>query len=235
MTWSLPPGIVDRDDPERRSAEATASFLLRLRASGIRDLALLRAMEAVPRAIFVPHRYADLAGRDIALPIGCGQTMPEPSFVASVLEALSCTPQCRVLEVGAGTGYTTAILSRLVRDVVAMERFQDLAIEACARLDRLGITNATIDWEDGLDPHQKLGSFDRIVVHAGLDEAPLSLLGRLAPGGTLIYAENLASTQERRRSQTLMRITLDRDGGPLETAIRPSRLQGACKGRSAVL
>jgi protein-L-isoaspartate(D-aspartate) O-methyltransferase len=227
--------MVDTDVREQSPAEATASFLLRLRTGGVRDIAILRAMEAVPRSTFVPHRYADLAGRDLALPIGCGQTMPEPSFVAAVLEALGCTIESRVLEVGAGSGYTTALLARLSREVFAVERFHDLTLEARARLDALGIGNATVDWQDGLALGHDSGEFDRIIVHAALDKAPLGLLGRMKPGGNLIYPEVSAPDHDGRRAQTLIRIALDAKGGVVETAIRPSRLQMACAGRSQVL
>src|SRR5487761_2591323 len=85
-------------------AQATVSFLLSLRARGIGDLKVLRALEKVPRERFVPHRYADLALRNVALPIGCGQVMPEPTLVARIIEALDPLPSHRVLEIGTGSG-----------------------------------------------------------------------------------------------------------------------------------
>ena len=101
-----------------------------LRARGIQDLNLLRALEIVPREIFVPHRFADLARRPISLPLRCGQTLPEPWLAARMIEALAPARDHRVLEIGTGSGYATALLARLSREVLSIERFQSLAIEA---------------------------------------------------------------------------------------------------------
>ena len=168
--------------------EATAAFLLGLRARGIRDLAVLRAMEAVPRDAFVPHRYADLAGKDVALPLPCGQTMSEPSVVARMMAALGVTPACRVLEVGSGSGYATAILARLGREVLGVERFRTLALAAAARLSDLGLSNAAAVWGDGLGVPAGRGPFDRVLVHAALEDVPLELARLLAPDGTMVFA-----------------------------------------------
>src|SRR3984893_14023500 len=124
-------------------AQNKAAFLMDLRARGIEDLNLLRALEIVPREIFVPHRFADLARRAIALPLRCGQTLPEPWLTARVVEALAPLPRRRLLEIGAGTGYATALLARLTREVLSIERFKSLAIEAEARLARRPATHPT--------------------------------------------------------------------------------------------
>ena len=163
-----------------RALEARAEFLLGLRARGIGDLPVLRAMENVPRELFVPHRYVDLANRDMALPISCGQTMPQPWLVARMMEALTLRPDLRVLEIGAGSGYATAMLARLAREVVALERFRSLAIAASARLERLLIRNARIVWGDGLAIDAQAGLFDRIMVHGVMPEIPENLAGLLA-------------------------------------------------------
>ena len=91
---------------------------------------MLRAIEGVPRQHFVQQRFRTLVGKDIALPLPCGQTMSEPFAVAQAIEALRVTPDCRVLEIGAGSGYASAILGRLCREVLAVERFRSLVIEA---------------------------------------------------------------------------------------------------------
>ena len=148
------------------SLEAKAEFLFRLRARGIRDLAVLRAMEAVPRHVFVPHRYADLAAKDVALPLACGQTMAEPSAVARMMEGLAATPACRILEIGSGSGYATAILARLGAEVLGVERFRTLSQGAQARLAGLGTVGATVVWGDGLAVPADRGPFDRILIHA---------------------------------------------------------------------
>ena len=119
-------------------AEERIQFMLRLRARGIRDLRLLRALERAPRSLFMPQRYADVAARDIALPIGGGQTSPPPSMVAAMIEALDPPPRGRVLEVGAGSGYATALLAQLSGEVVSLERRRTLALEAAARLSAFG-------------------------------------------------------------------------------------------------
>lgn len=178
-------------EPERADleAEARAEFLLRLRARGLRDLAVLRAIETVPREMFVPHRYVDLANRDLALPIPCGQTMPEPFIAAQIAEAARLTPSCRVLEIGTGSGYTTAILSRLAGSVVSIERFQTLAIAARERLQGLGFANVSVVWGDGLAVTAEIGLFDRIIVHARLDDIPPALMAAVAVDGALLVAQ----------------------------------------------
>src|SRR5271170_7655319 len=96
--------------PTRGEAEERAQFMLRMRARGIQDLSLLRALERAPRSLFMPQRYQDIAARDIALPIGCGQTAPPPSIVATMIAALDLTRAHSIFEIGAGTGYATALL-----------------------------------------------------------------------------------------------------------------------------
>ena len=130
---AAPPTLFDFLGEEVSNAEERAAFHMRLRAHGIQDLSVLRTLELVPRALFVPHRYADLAQKDVALPIGCGQSVLEPCLVARMMEALELARHHRVLEVGTGTGYTTAILGQLAGEVISLERFQSLATEARAR------------------------------------------------------------------------------------------------------
>ncbi len=112
--------------------EERAQFTLAMRAKGINDLGLLRALERAPRALFMPQRFADISGRDLALPIGCGQTSPPPSIVAAMIAALGLKPEHRVCEIGTGTGYCAALLAQLADTVVSLERFQTLALEASA-------------------------------------------------------------------------------------------------------
>lgn len=163
-------------------------FLLRLRERGIANVAVLRALETLPREHFVPHRHADLAWRDIALPIGCGQTMPEPYVVARMMEALDVAPSHRVLEIGTGNGFSAAILSRLASEVLSVERFQALALAAASRLSRLGIVNAKAVWGDGLALPPEIGLFDRILVQGVLKEVPPQILDLLASGGIIVFA-----------------------------------------------
>ena len=116
-------------------------FLLTLRRRGIGDAPVLRAMDQVPREHFVETSYADLAYADQALPISCGQTISQPYVVVYMTEQLNVQPEHRVLEVGTGSGYQAAILSRLAREVVTVERYRTLAESARTRLGALGYTN----------------------------------------------------------------------------------------------
>jgi len=168
-----------------REAEERAQFLLRLRARGVGDLPLLRAMELTPRSLFLPQRFADIAARDIALPIGCGQTSTPPSTLALMIEALQLREGMSALEVGTGSGYATALLCHMGARIVTVERCQTLALEAGSRLDAFGLKGIDIRQADGL-ALGRIGGFDRILAH-GLVEPPVEELTRLiAPGGILI-------------------------------------------------
>ena len=211
------------------SLEAKAAFLFRLRAKGIRDLAVLRAFESVPRDAFVPHRYADLAARDIALPLPCGQVLAEPSLVARMLEALGVGPGHRVLEVGSGSGYAAALLARLGGDVLGVERFRTLAQAAKARLSTLGIADATVVWGDGLAVPPGRGPFDRILVHGVLPEVPDDLAALLVPDGTIVFARTVSGVQHLGRGRRA------HDGAWALVPVAPSRLHPLYDGPSSLL
>ena len=187
----------DRAPGANPEAEERIQFMLRLRARGIRDLRLLRALERAPRALFMPQRYADVAARDIALPIGGGQTSPPPSVVAAMIEALAPPPRGRVLEVGAGSGYATALLAQLSGEVVSLERRRTLALEAAARLSAFGVENARVEWVDALVYDPGPTRFDAILVHAAVESPPTRLLGLLNEGGALVavVADERAANQ----------------------------------------
>ena len=221
-------------DLEEQTIEAQnkAAFLMDLRACGIQDLALLRALENVPREIFVPHRFADLARRAIALPLRCGQTLPELWLTAKMIEALAPLPCHRVLEVGTGSGYSTALLARLAREVLYIERFKSLAIEAEARLARLAITNAGVVFGDGLAILPGIGSFDRVIVHGLLSEVPENLIATLGEEGLLVAARPDPKTMTRQR---IARIARNGGGGIDETPVCPSRLQALLPGEALAL
>ena len=156
--------VADEDAAAARGEEK-AAFLLRLRSSGIRDLDLLRALEKIPREIFVPHRFVDLARRDLALPIGCGQTLSEPSLVARMIAALGVAREHRVLEIGTGSGYATAILAEIGAQVISIERFQTLAIAARLRLERLGKQNVEVIFADGWPCPPQPASLTASLIH----------------------------------------------------------------------
>lgn len=170
-------------------AEAKVAFHLRLRSRGVRDLAVLRAFETVPRWQFVPERYAALASRDLPLPIACGQTTHEPWRYALAVEALGIEPDHRVLEIGSGSGYVTAVLAQLAGAVLGLERWAGLAAAAQDRLDALGVTGVAITRGDGLAMAPEIGRFDRILVHAAISQTD-SLTQFLAPAGRLVAGWN---------------------------------------------
>ena len=205
---------------EDREAEERAQFMLRMRARGIGDLKLLRALERAQRSLFMPQRYADMALRDLALPIGCGQTAPPPSIVAAMIEALDVKAGSRVLEIGTGAGYATALLAQLAGEVLSLERCQTLAVEAAERLQAFGLTNVRVVWADGLafDPGET--RYDRILVHA-LVEAPAESLTRaLASGGALVatMADDAAGEQR------IVRLARNAAGDIVASAHGPARM-----------
>jgi protein-L-isoaspartate(D-aspartate) O-methyltransferase len=161
-------------------------FLLNLRRHGIMDAAVLRAMDEVPREHFVTNDYADIAYADQALPIACGQTISQPYVVAYMTERLDVQPTHRVLEVGTGSGYQAAILSRLAREVVTIERYRTLADTARTRLATLGFGNVEVVVGDGLAGVPDGGPFDRIMVTAAAEEIPPALVEQLAEGGVMV-------------------------------------------------
>lgn len=176
-------------------------FQLGLRRRGISDQAVLRAMEEVPREVFVePADRAD-AYRDSALGIACGQTISQPFVVAYMTEQLQLQKGQRVLEIGTGSGYQAAILSRLCRQVLTIERYRTLADTARARLAKLGYDNIEVMLGDGYDIPASAGTFDRIIVTAAMAQIPEALLARLEPGGILI-----APVGPQHGTQTLVRI-----------------------------
>jgi protein-L-isoaspartate(D-aspartate) O-methyltransferase len=161
-------------------------FLLTLRRRGIGDQAVLRAMDEVPRAQFVETDFAWQAYADQALPIACGQTISQPYVVAYMTEQLALRPHHRVLEVGTGSGYQAAVLSRLAREVVSIERYRTLADQAGERLAALGYGNVEIVVGDGLAGVPDKAPFDRILVTAAAERVPQTLLDQLADDGVML-------------------------------------------------
>ena len=178
-------------------------FQLNLRRRGISDQTVLRAMEEIPREVFVEAADRADAYRDSALGIACGQTISQPFVVAYMTEQLQLQKQHRVLEIGTGSGYQAAILSRLCRQVLTIERYRTLADSARARLEKLGCDNVEVMLGDGFDiPADAGGQFDRIIVTAAMEQIPEALTQRLEPGGILI-----APVGPHQGTQTLIRVT----------------------------
>lgn len=176
-----------------------------IREKGIRDLAVLRAVATVPRHHFVPESLRHRAYEDSALPIGGGQTISQPFVQARSLEALRLTGGERVLEVGAGSGYQTALLAELADTVVAVDRLPSLAAGARAALAALGYRNVSVVVGDGTLGWRSLAPFDAIVVAAASPDVPAPLVSQLSDGGRMVLP--LGSREE----QILMLV--ERTGG----------------------
>jgi protein-L-isoaspartate(D-aspartate) O-methyltransferase len=161
-------------------------FLLTLRRRGIGDQAVLRAMDEVPRERFVELEFTDSAYADQALPIACGQTISQPYVVAYMTEQLRLRPHHRVLEIGTGSGYQAAVLSRLAREVVSIERYRTLAEHARERLRGVGASNVEVVLGDGMDGAPDKAPFDRIVVTAAAETVPQALVDQLADDGIML-------------------------------------------------
>jgi protein-L-isoaspartate(D-aspartate) O-methyltransferase len=187
--------------PDSQTPPQKMMFQLSLRRRGISDQAVLRTMEDVPRELFVEPADRGDAYRDTALGIACGQTISQPFVVAYMTEQLQLQKQHRVLEIGTGSGYQAAILSRLCSQVLTIERYRTLADGARARLRRLGCGNVDVVLGDGFDIPASAGSFDRIIVTAAMERIPEGLTERLDPGGMLI-----APIGPQQGVQTLVRI-----------------------------
>ncbi|CCD88998.1 Protein-L-isoaspartate O-methyltransferase (Protein- beta-aspartate methyltransferase) (PIMT) (Protein L-isoaspartyl methyltransferase) (L-isoaspartyl protein carboxyl methyltransferase) [Bradyrhizobium sp. ORS 285] len=181
-------------------------FQLTLRRRGISDQAVLRAMEEVPREEFVLPADRPDAYRDSAMAIACGQTISQPFVVAYMTEQLKLQKTHRVLEIGTGSGYQAAVLSRLTAHVLTVERFRTLADKARDRLEKLNCFNVEVLLGDGYALPPGGGQFDRIIVTAAMDEIPQSLLDRLEPDGILI-----APVGPAHGVQTLVKVTRSGD------------------------
>lgn len=186
---------------------ARITLLMKLRGEGITDTVLLSAIEKTPRELFVPQSLQTHAYEDVALPIALDQAISAPSVVAWMTAALDVHDRMRVLEVGTGTGYQTAILSKLCRRVYTIERHKPLMDEANARFQQLNIANITTRVGDGSKGWSEAAPYDRILVTAAARQVPAALLEQLAVGGVMVIPVGGASSE-----QILLRIVRDEDG-----------------------
>ncbi len=175
--------ILDEAEGDR---DAIAGFLLRLRRLGIADHRLAQAFEAVPRRLFVPHDVRSAAYVERPLPIECGQTISAPEIVGMMTAALDVRPADRVLEIGTGSGYQTAVLARLARRVFSIDRFRTLVEAAEMRFRTLKLDNVTTLVGDGHLGWPGEGPFDRVIVTAAAERVPPALLAQLRPGGVMV-------------------------------------------------
>ncbi|MBL9035773.1 MAG: protein-L-isoaspartate(D-aspartate) O-methyltransferase [Rhodospirillaceae bacterium] len=182
-------------------------LIMNLRRAGITDTRVLAALERIPRETFVLPHFHDQAYEDQALPIAQGQTISQPQIVALMTEALQVEKSHKVLEIGTGSGYQAAVLSRLARRVYTIERFASLLKEAEARFHALRIHNITSKVADGAKGWKEQAPFDRIIVTAAADSVPQSLLDQLAEGGIMVIPVGAE-----RGDQVLLRLTKTPDG-----------------------
>jgi protein-L-isoaspartate(D-aspartate) O-methyltransferase len=163
-----------------------ARLVLGLRSAGVTEPQVLNAIESLPRDLFVPQLFKERAWEDSALPIACGQTISQPLIVGLMTQALQLKPRHRVLEIGTGSGYQTAVLARLARYVYTVERYRTLLGEAEGRLKTLGVQNVISRFGDGGEGWREQAPFDRIMVTAAAPEEPRKLLAQLKPEGVLV-------------------------------------------------
>ena len=191
------------DSPQTRLAR----LVLALRSQGVTDPLVLNAIEKTPRDLFTPELFRDRSFEDSALPIACGQTISQPFIVGLMTQALTLEPRARVLEIGTGSGYQTAILSRLSRLVYTVERYRTLMAEAEARFNVLGLTNVITRFGDGGEGWKEQAPFDRILVTAAASDEPTRLLAQLKPAGVLVAPVGKGPVQR------LLRYAGDGKGG----------------------
>ncbi len=163
-----------------------AAFLMQLRSLGIRDLALLQAVERTPREAFLPPALSGLAYYDVELPIACGQTAFAPRGLIQRIAVMQLEKRHSILEIGAGSGFQTALLACLAKRVYAVERFRTLTDRANARLAHLGLANAVIRQGDGREGLPEFAPYHRIFINAAVPEVPAAILTQLADHGRIL-------------------------------------------------
>jgi len=194
-------------ETHKTSQTRRARLILELRSQGVGDPAVLTALEQTPRELFTPELFKERAWEDSALPIACGQTISQPFIVGLMTQALTIEPRARVLEIGTGSGYQTAVLSRLARLVYTVERYRTLLNEAEARFKQLQLGNIITRFGDGAEGWPKQAPFDRILVTAAAPSEPMALIAQLKPSGVLVAPIGRGPVQ------TLIRYAGDGKGG----------------------
>ncbi|MFC4270671.1 protein-L-isoaspartate(D-aspartate) O-methyltransferase [Sneathiella chungangensis] len=193
-------------------------LIMELRRQGISNTEVLSAIERVPRDAFIPPTFRDRAYENIALPIASGQTISQPYVVAYMTQLLKLDKRRKVLEIGTGSGYQTAILARLCRRVYSIERFRNLLDQAEEIFRELKIPNITTKLGDGYKGWPEQAPFDRIIVTAAAEEVPETLLDQLGNDGIMVLPVGRDST-----NQHILRLTRDADGKVTEESLLPVR------------
>jgi len=187
--------------------EEKMQFLYAIRSRGITDSRVLNAMEKIDRRKFLKGVFEKKAYQDIPLPIACGQTISQPSIVAQMTQSLNVTPRCKVLEIGTGSGYQAAILSRLARRVYTLERHLELIIQAQNVFDNLNLSNITAMRSDGSRGLPAQAPFDRILLTAAAEDPPAPLLEQLKVNGIMVLPVGQSDSV-----QTMIKITKTEKG-----------------------
>lgn len=188
-------------------AATKMQFLYALRSKGVTDARVLTAMEQVDRADYVKGTFADRAYEDMPLPIACGQTISQPSVVGLMTQALQISPRDKVLEIGTGSGYQAAILSKLARRVYTVDRYRSLVQAARAVFEANDITNITTFTADGSYGFAEQAPFDRILLTAAAEDPPGPLLAQLRIGGIMVLPVGQSDAV-----QSLIRVTRSETG-----------------------
>ncbi|MBI1360440.1 MAG: protein-L-isoaspartate(D-aspartate) O-methyltransferase [Alphaproteobacteria bacterium] len=194
----------------------SARLVLALRQAGVMDHRVMEALEKTPREPFVPRPFAESAWDDIELPIDCGQNLTRPVVVGSMIQALDPRRENTVLEIGSGSGYSAAVLSRLARRVYSIDRFRTLVSKARSALDQLGIERVEVRHADGLAGWPEAAPFDRLLLMGSVDVLPEALAAQVAPGGVVV------APIDGEDGQMVMRMEKAADGTWSQTPVMPS-------------
>ena len=187
--------------------ESKALLMLKLRQNGVSNPEILKSIETIDRSSFISKNFLSRSLEDIPLPIECGQTISQPSLVAFMIQQLEIPYRSKVLEIGTGSGYQTAILSRLSLRVYSIERYKKLVDMAKIRLANLNISNVIILLMDGFFGYSLQAPFDRIILTAAVEEIPNLLIGQLKVGGIMIIPVGLSN-----QKQSLLKVVKTEKG-----------------------
>ncbi len=187
--------------------ESKARLMLKLRQNGVSNPEILKSIETIDRSSFISKSFLNRSLEDIPLPIECGQTISQPSLVAFMIQQLEIPYRSKVLEIGTGSGYQTAILSRLSSRVYSIERYKKLVDMAKIRLANLNISNVIILLMDGFFGYSLQAPFDRIILTAAVEEIPNLLISQLKVGGIMIIPVGLSN-----QKQSLLKVVKTEKG-----------------------
>ena len=187
--------------------ESKALLMLKLRQFGVSNSEILKSIETIDRSSFVSKSFLGRSFEDIPLPIECGQTISQPSLVAFMTQQLEIPYRGKVLEIGTGSGYQTAILARLSSRVYSVERYKKLVDIAKVRLANLNISNVIILLKDGFFGYSPQAPFDRIIITAAVEEIPRLVITQLKVGGVMIVPVGLSN-----QKQSLLKVVKNEKG-----------------------